>query len=149
MYVPEYILKWIFLLLLTFFTSFQISRVSRVSYGFWVYNYPCNQWLLPLKLWVRTPFLAKWTMNVFTLDGYGTVELWCLTPLSTILQLYRCGQLYWGRKQEYPEKTANLPHRIIFASQGLRVGSPFSPNRNPWLAKMLQIRTISEVFLQC
>jgi hypothetical protein len=39
--------------------------------------------------------------------------------------------------------------RIIFASQGLRFGPPFSPNRNPWLAKMLQNRTISEVFLQC
>jgi len=37
--------------------------------------------------------------------SYQPDFLWCLTPLSTIFQLYRGGQFYWLRIQEELEKT--------------------------------------------
>jgi len=36
-----------------------------------------------------------------------------LTPLSTVFQLYRGGQLYWCSKPEYPEKVNDKLYHIM------------------------------------
>ena len=79
-----------------------------------------TSWTYP---WSFVTHIPRYGVDCKTLLFAYLFAWWCLTPLSTIFQLYRGGQFYWWRKPEDPEKTIDLAqvtdklyHIIVYTS---------------------------------
>ena len=99
-----------------------ISPCVRIELTTWTVN--DNECICKYKSHFRTYTKSRSTKKICYCYGCG-LGLWCLTPLSTIFQLYRGCQFYWWKKPECMEKTTDLYyiilHRVHHAWAGFEI----------------------------
>ena len=95
-------------------------------------TYNTNFTLIPshihIKAYTQVDYCGNLSTNTSFIQGGGgggggeRERLWCITPLLTVFQLYRGGQLYWWRKPEYQVKTndlRNISHNVVSSTPRL------------------------------
>jgi hypothetical protein len=88
--------------------EFEFRSGQTISYRLASINYRSCEALLFCVIIKRKYKQNEWLATILGLVGWLVYGFWCLTPHSTISQLYRGGQFYCWRKPEYPEKTTDL-----------------------------------------